>query len=276
MTIDQLVQELQESIAKAEAATSGKWYVQERAGIESDCGPVALVYKTEDRIHIADAHNNGPRYWRMLLAAIHEARRWEDYNRTGYPILRAIQKIEPFIPQATQDWLAKIQQVNAQGPLVTPHELSDLRRFLQTSIGEGYKSGIIERLIGFYESFFAGGTDAKLGLASVRPDPTPPASISPVTPSQPVEVPSQEKIDAEVRRDAAIAALRVLWVVLSDAEQKKAGRTLLTKVAKDKGLSEWVQMEFKQMLAALDESRANAAIDLLKSRQSTETADKTM
>ena len=50
----------------------------------------------------------------------------------------------------------------------------------------------------------------------------------------------------------------------------------MTNVAKGKGLSEWVQAEFKQMLAALDESRVNAAIDLLKNRQSTETADKTM
>ena len=112
---------------------------------------------------------------------------------------------------------------------------------------------------------------AVLPTAAAAPTQTPAPSLLP-----PDAAPGQEEIDAEVRRDAAIAALRVLWVVLSDAEQKKAGRTLLTKVAKDKGLSEWVQMEFKQMLAALDESRVNAAIDLLKSRQSTETADKTM
>ena len=112
---------------------------------------------------------------------------------------------------------------------------------------------------------------AVLPTAAAAPTQTPAPSLLP-----PDAAPGQEEIDAEVRRDAALAALRVLWSVLSDAEQKKAGRSSLTNVAKGKGLSEWVQAEFKQMLAALDESRVNAAIDLLKNRQSTETADKTM
>lgn len=86
-------------------------------------------------------------------------------------------------------------------------------------------------------------------------------------------VPSLLEIDAEAKRDAAIAELRGLWMLISDAEQKKADKPPLTSADKNKRLSEWIQKEFKQMLAALDEAQANQAIELLKNRQ-TETADK--
>ena len=66
MTSDQIVQELQDSLAKAEASTAGKWKYERGEGI------VAFT-KDADKQFIADAHNNGPRHQRMLLAAIKTA-----------------------------------------------------------------------------------------------------------------------------------------------------------------------------------------------------------
>ena len=92
-TIDQIVAELQESIAKAEASTAGKWKYERGEGI------VAFT-KDADKQFIANAHNNGPRHARMLLAVIEKAsevynrpsRRSPDYARAIGHILRAIQE----------------------------------------------------------------------------------------------------------------------------------------------------------------------------------------
>ena len=99
-TIEKIVAELQDSLAKAEAATKGKWFSipcpTYRCGKDAPWENFSeIAYAgAENAIHIAVAHNNGPRHAQMLLAAIHEAQRWEDYNRSGYPILRAIQEAD--------------------------------------------------------------------------------------------------------------------------------------------------------------------------------------